>query len=53
MPCPSCVEVIVFWLCAYYSCVEVVVLEKEVIYSKFEIANSLVEVPFMGGPVWT
>ena len=67
MPCPSCVKVIVFWFCANPSCVEVieflalclasfvevVVLERGVVYSKFVIVNSSVEDPFVGGPVWT
>ena len=65
MPCPSCVEVIVIWLCALSllckrncvlvlclaSCLEVGVLKRGVVYSKFVIANSSVEVPFMGGPM--
>ena len=34
-------------------CVEVVALEKGVIYSKFVIANSSMEVSFVGGLVWT
>ena len=67
MPYPSSVEVIEFWVCTFpfcvevivilalclASCVEVVVLERGVVYSNFVIANSSVEVPFVGGPVWT
>ena len=35
------------------SCVEVVVLERGDVYPKFVFANSLVEVPYVGDPVWT
>ena len=35
------------------SYVEVVMLERGVVYSKFIIANSSEEVPIVGGVVWT
>ena len=47
----SCVEVIVVLALCLASCVEVVVLEGGVVYSKFVIANSSMEVPFVEGPV--
>ena len=65
---PSCEEVIVVvWLSALSllcevivvlalcltSRVEVVVLERGVVYSYFVFVKSLVEVPCVGGPVWT
>ena len=42
---PSCVEVIVFWLCVYPSCVKVVEIERGVVDSKLQSCNSSVEVP--------
>ena len=67
MPIPLCVEVIVvltLCLASYVevivvlslclaSRVEVIVLKRGVVYSNFVIANSSVEVPLVGGPVWT
>ena len=45
--------IVVLALCLA-SCVEVVVLEREELCSpKFVITNSSVEVPCVGGPVWT
>ena len=50
MPIPLSVEVIVVVPCLLCKagCVE-----RGVVYSKFVIANSSVEVPFVGGHVWT
>ena len=53
VPYPSCVEVIIVLALYLASCVEVVVLERGVVYSKFVIANSSVEVPCVGGHMWT
>ena len=53
VPHPSCVEMIVVLALGPASCVEMVVLEKGVVYSNFVIANSSVEVPCVEGPVWT
>ena len=44
--------IVVLALCLASS-VEVVVFERGVVYSKFVIANFSMEVPFVGGPVWT
>ena len=46
-------EVIVVLALCLASCIKVVVLEIGVVYLNFIIANSSVEVPFVGGPVWT
>ena len=47
-------EVIVVLALCLASCVEVVVLlERGVVYSYFVFVKSSVEVPYVGGPVWT
>ena len=53
LPIPLYVEVIVILALSLASCVEVVILERGVEYSYFVIAKSSVEVPCVGGPVWT
>ena len=50
---PFCVEVIVVLALCPSSCGEVVVLERRVVYSKFVITNSSVEIHCVGSPVWT
>jgi len=40
VPYPSCIVVIVFWLCVYPSCVEVIVFERGVVYSKCSVVIS-------------
>ena len=52
MPYPSCVEVIVVLALCLASCVEVLLLERGVVYSYFVFAKSSVEVPCVGSPVW-
>ena len=67
MPYPSCVEVIIIWLCAHPSCVEeiivlalclascvkVVVGERSCVLLTLYITKSSVEISYVGGPMWT